>query len=343
MAFQKKKNRKSLPSANEIAELKSNVTPISIDAMVLDFGGLKAYFKRLNYFGCPQTLRGKKGKMPESAVYMNRREFVTDMHELFSGFNRDSQTGRAQFVVLTHYVNALDEHERKVDFSEVNILWYMEHKRSQYLKGDIAKGSLVSVKGYLSSLLKAMGDYALARKLPAIRKQRESVVPHKALSDDDLVATGRKLMTSYMAYSRIVLSGKAPSICPLFDAVELSRKGFTEDEISAFELAAKMRVFNGDWRNQVTRLAFMIVSLWTGANLTPLGRLTRGDAIFKKGDGDSYEFDSVKARALYAEQKLGFGFVKRTKLFIENWLLVSATFASDKDAPLFPFLVGMES
>lgn len=337
MAFQKKKNRKSLPLASGMADLKSNITPISMDAMVLSFGGRPAYFKRLNYFGCPAPLTGKKGKMPESKVDMNRREFVADMYGLFSGFNLDSQTGYTNFRQLTYYINALDNHGRRIDFSEDNILWYMEHKRSQYLKGDIAKGSLGVARKFLSVLLVAMGDVALARKLPSIKKVSESAVPHKTLSDDDLVATGKKLMISYMAYSRIVLSGKTPSICPLFDAVELSSKGFTEDEISAFEFTAKMRVFNGDWRNLVTRLAFMIVSLWTGANLTPLGKLTRGDAIFKKGDGDNYEFDSVKARALYAEQKLGFGFVKRTKLFIENWLLVSDTFTSDKDAPLFPF------
>ena len=211
------------------------------------------------------------------------------------------------------------------------------YKKSQMLKGEISKGTLIAVKSCITALLRSMGNIALARKVPVVSNQRASITPHSTLSDSDLTAVGRKLMTSYMAYSRLVLNGEAPRLCPLFNEEELRGKGFSAEEISHFEKQAKNRVYLGNWRNLVTRLAFMIISMWTGANLTPLAKLSRRDAMFHKGDGDTYEFNSTKARALYSQQKLGFGFVKRTKLFIENWLVVSAKFASGDNAPLFPF------
>ncbi|NQY64655.1 MAG: hypothetical protein HRT38_13145 [Alteromonadaceae bacterium] len=79
------------------------------------------------------------------------------------------------------------------------------------------------------------------------------------------------------------------------------------------------------------------MSMWTGANTTPLIQLKRKDVTFKKCDGDSYEFNSVKARALYAKQKLGMGFTKLAKEFMESWLIVSEKFAPDENDPLFPF------
>ena len=338
MAFQENKKRRTLVAPDNVVPPETTVTPISIEAMVLSFGGKKAYFKRLQFWGCPTTLRGKNGAMPANALDMCRSEFLSDMYDLFKGFDANSRSGFVHFVQLTQYVGALDRHDRSVNFCENNVLWYFSYKRSQMLKGEITKGTLICVKSSISALLRSMGNIALSRKIPAVKKQRASITPYSTLSDSELTAVGRKLMTSYMAYSRLVLNDETPHLCLLFNEEELRGKGFNAEEIACFEKRAKTRVCNGNWRNQATRLAFMIISMWTGANLTPLAKLSRRDAIFHKGNGDTYEFNSTKARALYSQQKLGFGFVKRTKLFIENWLIVSAKFASGDDDPLFPFL-----
>jgi hypothetical protein len=335
MAFQKTK-RKSLPIKEAGVTPTADIIPISIEAMVLDFNGKKAYFKRLKYKGCP-GLRKKNLKPPSNAIDMHRDAFVSDMYQLFKEFNGDAQTGSGHFKSLTHYVEALDLHDRDVDFSEENILWYLQRERSRVESGVIMLGTLMIKKNSLSAILKAMGNESLARKIPSVKRAGQATKPHPTLSDSQLTAVGKKMMVAYMAYSRLALKGEAPTICPLFDADELRNKGFSKSQISKFKSRARQRVNKGDWRNAMTRLAFMITSLWTGANTSPLAGLTRSDAVFKKTDGDHWEFDSVKARALYAEQKLGMGFTKRTKLFVENWLVVSEKLASGPNARLFPF------
>lgn len=335
MAFQKSK-RRSLPLAANSSASNAAVIPISIEAMVLEFKGQKAYFKRLKYKGCPAANR--KGDLPSNVIDMNRDEFVSSVYDLFKEFPRNSLSGGTYFQGLINYVKTLDEHQKKVNFSENSVLWYYEHKRSLMIKGVIRKGTLSAARTFLSVVLKSMGDVSLARKLPTIKYNQESKVSHTTLSDSELTSVGKKLMSAYMGYSRFALNDAEPTICPLFDEADLRRKGFDEKQIAALEKTARNRVRQeGMWRNQMTRLAFMIISLWCGANTSPLAGLKRRDAVFRKGDGDTYEFNSVKARALYARQKLGFGFGKRTKLFIENWLIVSEKLAPGDDAPLFPF------
>ena len=121
---QNTQKRRVLVAPDNEALPRATVIPISIEAMVLTFGGKKTYFKRLQFWGCPSTLRGKNGVMPEDAIDMSRPEFVSDMYDLFKGFDASSRTGFTYFVQLTQYVEALDRHERAVEFSENNVLWY---------------------------------------------------------------------------------------------------------------------------------------------------------------------------------------------------------------------------
>jgi len=83
----------------------------------------------------------------------------------------------------------------------------------------------------------------------------------------------------------------------------------------------------------------MITSLWTGGNLSPLSQLKKSDVkSFKKGNGNNYTLDSMKSRAQYERQGLEIGFNKRSKEFIENWLLVSEIISSGSESDLYPYI-----
>lgn len=339
MAFQKK-NKRVQPLKPKDQELPKSATPLSLEDAVLTFDGHKTYFKRLRYKGCPKLNHAGKaiGEFPEatSLEFMHRDAFVREMHNTLSKCSDKSRTGHGHFNRLTSYVAALDQDGRNADFSEENILWYMNLLQEKMLKNEIKVSSYSVIKGTMSYFLSQFNYHSLIRKMPPAKGVAESITPHPTLSDDNLIKTAKKLMHGYKLFAGHVISGIEPSICPLFDEEELKNHGLPEKQIERLRFNAKRRITHANWQNQLSRLALMIVAMWTGANLGPLCQLKRNDAVFMKDDGDNYRFNSVKARALYAEQELGFGFVKRTKQFIENWLLVSEKFSVDENSPLFP-------
>jgi hypothetical protein len=339
MAFQKKSKRVQ-PLKPKDKELSKNVTPLSLEDAVLTFDGHKTYFKRLRYKGCPKLNHAGKaiGEFPEATVLelMHRDAFVREIHNILSKCSDKARTGHNHFMRLISYVSALDQDGRNTDFSEENVLWYINFLQEKVLKNEIKVSTYSEFKGSIIYFLRQLNCHSLIRKIPPAKGVAESVTPHPTLSDDDLIKIAKKLMHSYKLFASHVISGTELSICPLFDEEELKNHGLSEEQIDRLRFNAKRRITHANWQNQLSRLALMIVALWTGANLGPLCQLKRHDAVFRNGDGDNYRFNSVKARALYAEQELGFGFVKRTKQFIENWLLVSEKFSADENSPLFP-------
>lgn len=339
MAFQKK-NKRIQPAKPKDKELSEGGTPLSLEDAVLTFDGHKTYFKKLRYKGCPKLNHVGKaiGEFPKATAleFMHRDAFVREMHNILGKCSDKSRTGHGHFNRLTLYVAALDQDDKNTDFSEENVLWYMNLLQERLLKGQIKPSTYSQFKGTISYFLRQLNCHSLIRRIPPAKGVAESVTPHPTLSDDDLIKTAKKLMYGYKVFSACVISVTEPSICPLFDEKELKNHGLPEEQIERLRFNAKRRITHANWQNQLSRLALMIVAMWTGANLGPLCQLKRNDAVFMKDDGDNYRFNSVKARALYAEQELGFGFVKRTKQFIENWLLVSEKFSVDENSPLFP-------
>jgi hypothetical protein len=341
MSFQKNKKRKVV-KLGRLELQKNTVVPISLDAAIIEFGKLnkKAYFKRLNFKYCPQCKRGsgeQVGRLPDDAINMGREDFAFEMYNLFKEFPSSSTTGHTYFVQLTQYVETLDRHNRSINLNSDNILWYCDLKESQYLNGEFKKGTIVAVYSALRAILRASGDVDLVRKIPTIDKQASGKKPHTALSDFELSRVGKKLMLAYKSYSSSVLQGNKPTQCFIINKDDIDKLTKSDGE-KAFMAAKRTVNKNPSWLNQSTRIAFMITSMWTGANLGALATLKRSDVTFKKCDGDTYEFNSVKARALYQEQKLGFGFTKLTKEFIESWLIVSEKLSPNDDSPLFPFV-----
>jgi len=340
MGFKKENKRVSLkavkkPTSNNV------ITKISVNSLELVNTKNTIYFKRLLYQGAPSLGARRKNASGEFSknkilVAMDRKKFVVEMYELFFSLPNNATT-YSTFELLVDYVRILDSAKVTVDFSEKNVFLYIEKISEKVKKGLYSLTTLHKKKNGLSAILKAKGDIALAKKLPSIKGAKAATIPHKTLTDHDFTRVGKKLMGAYMSYSKYFITSDAPQICPLFDETQLLKDGFSGEAIDDFKRIAKQRVDFGRWENKMVSLAFLITSMWSGANLGPLLTLRRKDVAFKKCDGDSYEFDTVKARALYEQQKLGFGFTKRTKEFIESWLKISYRIDSSRTALLFPF------
>ena len=158
MVLQKRK-RRVLNTPVDTEVVAATVTPISIEAMVLTFGGIKTYFKRSKYKGCPPCIKGSHspdGSLPTSVFDMGRDVFVREMYDLFKDISPHSQTGQNYFIQLAQYVATLDKHERIVDFTEGNILWYLRYTEKRVLKGEIKKGTYAVARNSISALLKNM-------------------------------------------------------------------------------------------------------------------------------------------------------------------------------------------
>jgi hypothetical protein len=334
MGFKDKKRRKQIvkTQGNE----HSNVVGIKNSEeqkLELNFNGEIARFERLRYLGCP-TYYAREDK--SSLVLLNRDSFVNEMFELFKGYDNTSKTGYGRFCFLCSYIKYWDEKGEVVDFSQEQVIAFYNHRNDMVLLGKINKTTLVKEKQHLVSILNELGKEYIAQQIPKIKNRRSAAVPTKAIADKDYGTIGLKLMAAYHKYVGCFFNGIPPITCPLFDFDFAVKNGVTEAQIrkSRGALYVEKDVY---WTNSLTRIAIIITAKWTGANLTPLTSLTKGDAkLIKKSTGDNYKFDSVKARALYERQGLGIGFTKRAKEFIESWLVVSEKIAPGGDAPLFP-------
>lgn len=316
----------------------SNVLQISdnkCDDLEINFNGDVAKFERLRYLGCPTNVSNIKS---ENLVLLDRDQFVNEMYKAFKGYSTTSKTGYGRFCFLCNYVKYWDEKREIVDFGQDKVLSYFEHRNQMVFLGKINKNTLVKEKQHLVSILNELGHDFIAKQLPKIRNRRAAANPTKAIPDKSYGIIGVKLMKAYHKYVECFFNGKPPTKCPLFDMDLALQNGTTESTIKKNRGIYRPEKAN-HWANTLTRLAIVIAGKWTGANLTPLTSLTKGDAKhIKKSTGDNYKFDSIKARALYERQELGLGFTKRTKEFIESWLIISEKLAPGDKAPLFPIL-----
>ncbi|PKH88905.1 hypothetical protein [Colwellia sp. Bg11-28] len=337
MAFQNKR-RKSFV-ANKIEEVSlASVSYISIDSLEINFNGSIAYFRRLKYRGCPKLILNSLKKLDfnkkdiQHLKDMNRNDFVMSMYNIFLRYSTHSTTAYGRFAFLARFVSFLDTKEVEAEISNSTVRLYLENRNLEVLKGSINKNTLQKDKSHLVNLLKELGMGDIARDLPEIKNRRQAAIPTDALPDNDRIDIAKKLIKAFNICVKYVFSGEKPSACPLFE----------EDDFCVerkFIRGARYISKGEDWLNFVTRLALMITSLWTGGNLSPLSQLKKNDVkSFKKGDGNNYTLNSIKSRAQYERQGLEIGFNKRSKEFIENWLLVSEIIAPGHDSDLFPYL-----
>ncbi len=339
----KDKRRKGINIKDfENADSARNVVRVNVpERMEINFNGQTARFKRLRYLGCPtvKPCGNKDFKISKNElILLNRDGFVREMYELFRGYTTKSETGYGRFCFLCSYVAHWDKRDHQVKFTEDEVLTYFKYRDDLVSRGKFNKNTLVKERQHLVSILNELGKAAVAVQIPKIRNRRQAAIPTEAIADKSYAILGITLMKAYQAYVECIFNGKPPISCPFFDKEMAIANGLTQDEI------IKNRRLNyleqdAQWTNALSKLALLITSKWTGGNLSPLISLTQGDArVIKKFSGDQYKFDSVKARALYERQELGIGFTKRSKEFIESWLIVADLISSGVDAPLFPLL-----
>lgn len=267
---------------------------------------------------------------------MDRDDFVRDIYQLFNRYSKESSTGYGRFAFLCKYVAFWDKKGKQIEFNEEEVLKFFAYREKCVTRGEVNKNSLSKERQHLSSILKELGKTNIALQLPKIFGRRNETKPTESIPDKSYTDIGSTLIKAYKKYVEFIFAGKPPSKCPIFD-IELAKKNGLTDKAIKKSRGLKYVEQNDFWTNSATKLALLITAMWTGGNLTPLAQLTKKDAkLIKKVSGDRYEFDSVKARALYEKQQLGLGFTKRSKEFIESWMLVSEKIAPGDDAPLFP-------
>ena len=342
MAF-KKKSPRTLP--HHRVSPSSLTSPITIELMTIDTPFGRCYFKRLRYKGCPpiasgvSKLRSGNFKHPDQLIDMHRDNTIRELYGVFSEWPANTTTYN-RFRCLCIYVATLDAVDRPLSFSSENVIWYSkELQRLQKLsksQGGIANSTAFQRKAILGTILKAIGQPQRAAQLPSFSTNKHK--PHPTLDDDSFADVGKFMIRGYEKYIKFLQAGIVPTMCPLFDRERLVEQGLSECEIGIVSSASVRRVApgNGDWRNQLVRLALLLTSMFTGMNTTPLYGLRRRDVLFKKGAGNNYELESVKNRAGGQRQTNALGFTKFSKEFLEKWLLATEHWASTPDTLVFP-------
>lgn len=342
MAFKKISTRK-LPQNK--TPVRNNVTKISISAMIIKTDQGSCYFERLRYFGCPNTINNGDGlvkrvfRESESLIEMQRDDEIRVLYDVFIKWPTNSTT-HSRFYSLCYYIRALDAAGRTFNLLEDNVLWYGEELERlinlDKIQGGISSGYAQNLKISLSDILKAQGQYHLARRLPSIPTPDQ--IPHPTLDDDSFTMIGKFLYKGFKGYISVLQEGVPPTICPLFDQERLIEINNSDEEIRYKRQAAERRAMlrNGDWRNTLTRIAILLTFMFTGINTTPLFLLRRCDITFKKHTGDHYVLTSIKERAGGQKQINEIGFTRFSKMFIESWLVATEHWATDLDALVFP-------
>ena len=331
-----KKNKRKTKQVDDTVHALTNVYPISVEDLVIRTrnGGISLHFKRFRYKGCPKLQAF--GVLSKNIEYinMNRDSFVIDMYKLL--VNETDAIKENTFKYLTHYVRLLDERDMNMVFNEETVMWYFDFQKKRVLTGEIKSGTLASARQFLAYILKALGMSALSRQLPTLARTKVALT--QTLSDEQLTEIGKKLYFGYNAYCQHILNGTEPKICPFYENYkEIAGEDFDELVNVRVRVGAVKRITATHWHNNLTKIAYLITSMFTGVNATPLANLRRFNVVFKKGEGDYYELNTIKGRAGYKEQVNAIGFTKRAKEFIESWMLISSHFSPQDDDYLFPY------
>jgi hypothetical protein len=200
----------------------------------------------------------------------------------------------------------------------------------------------------LSTYLKLDNRADEARALNSIKSKSGDGKAKSIMNDTDYVDANRVLSSAYAVYIRHITEGTTPEFCPLFSRDLLSSMKdddgaliYNDKDLDEFYTQAKLRITSGDWRNQLIRIAFILVSKQTGANTTPLITLKIDQVAFDdKGVGDNHRFDAevIKGRDDYNPKLLEMGFTASARCTIESWMKVTEILGLTGEDYLFPRL-----
>ena len=344
MAFKKKARRKEIKNTLSYDVNESNIVPLVIkNAVLVDKSGYKCFFKRLIYIGCPKLKNYGENDFVDGVdlIDASREHFVREMFALINGLAISNQPIRRVFEGLLKYVQYCDSNSKLELLSQRGFIEYSLNIKDRFASGDISLGAARVERGNLYALYKEIYDsqrlYALRREVDNFKyREGDESKGHNTLADGEFSKIGKKMLYAYKELAKHLIDDSTPKIYPLFNKDEFVKLGRSNEEIQDIEKIFIKMVSTGNWVNGLSKLSLMILSMWTGANLTVLSRLKKSDISFNKLNGDHYTLKSIKSRAGYKEVALSIGFTKRTKEFIENWILLSNKINQDHDAPLFP-------
>jgi hypothetical protein len=349
MAISSKKNRRVGQTKNKETKLNIDVKKDDpyFESLQLESTTTLCRFKRLRYKGCPKIQADGSGEFVKDSCLINKgRDDVID--NIFDFIEEQKKVNRYNiFLVMIKYFQWCDDQNKTVTFDEQAILDYMDFLLEEIDANRMALGTGKAQRLGIKKYLKYQHKYKLIHLLPPFtgRGNKERA---ETLTDRDYVKIGKEIIKGYLSLANHLINGTKPSICPHFNEQYLIDKGVSKGKINRQRTIAMNRVNPslGNWHNNLVRHAIMILYMYTGINPAPLFGLKRKDVRsgFKKGVGDFYILDSVKARALYKKQNNEVGFTKQGKLFFEGWLRYSENLLTlnrrvmTDDDPIFPFV-----
>jgi len=340
--------RKAVKVTRDMVAPLASIEPLNIKNLILKTEGTsRKNFIRLKYKGCPPL--SKTGELISSNQYidMARDDFVREMYRLFKpNFN---ETSSNHFNSLCFYIRWMDDSNyQPIEgdyFHHELINLYMQDWAKWVSQNKFSKGYWVIKKSALGFILRSLGRYQQAKRLPVIKEANKSTKPHKSIHvDSELKPTMKALLRGFNGFAEHIENGTTPNINPIWDE-ELFNKQVEKHSWQGTYKRAKTRAFKnsvtkpGDWRNQLTKIAAMLSFMFTGMNTSPLLKMKRKDVVFKQIHGGMYLFEAEKARSKHLEIDNVIGFSKYARGFIERWLSLSSKITgADVEAPLFPYV-----
>ena len=330
--------RKPVKILPNIGSPKGRVESLTIEQMILTIGESKRFhFKRLKYKGCPAlTKRGDLAPNIEH-IDMKRDKFIREMYFLLATeFNSTSAT---YCTSLCKYIAWIDLNEQVPvdgDYFHSNLIKsYMTQWGEWVNQGVYKKGTWSIAKAMLAALLRAQGRYSEVKKLPVITGIKKDTQSYKGLDiESELKPVSRALFRGFYGLAKHVRQGTIPTIHPIWDEKRFNAHALACQWSAKRKAGIKssFRVVvgsNGQWRNQLVRIAAMLCFMFTGMNTSSLLKMKRCDVRFRQVHGGKYLFESVKGRASHLEHDNAMGFSKRAREFIEDWLDLSALLNGD--------------
>ena len=343
--------RKGVKVIRDMVAPVASVEPLHIKDLVLKTEGTpRKNFIRLKYKGCPSLL--KKNGLVDYTQYidMGRDNFVRDMYRLFKpNFNDTSASHFNSLCIYIRWMDDANHHPIEGDYFHSNLIaLYMQDWAIWVSQNKFSKGTWINKKMGILFILRLLGRYEEAKRLPVINGGKKSTKPHKSIHvESELKPTAKALFRGFNCLAEHIENGTSPEINPLWDEALFNKQaekfGWHGKEKKTKSRAFKIRVTkNVDWRNQLTKMAAMLCFMLTGMNTTSLLKMKRKDVVFKQIQGGMYLFEAEKPRAKHLEIDNVIGFSKYARGFIEHWFSLSAKITgTDSDAPLFPY-IGMK-
>ncbi|MFQ3249267.1 MAG: hypothetical protein ACI9O6_001071 [Glaciecola sp.] len=343
----KKSKRKPLKPSKALVLPSAEVQQLHVESMVLSLpGGVKCYFKRLKYKGCPVLSARTLDFYPDvDLIDMKRDAFIRTCYQVME--RAINETTRTYFHSVSDFLTWADNTRQQVvdgDYLNMSLIMsYMAWCQAQVSLGKMKKSTFSQRKKGLSWLLRQLGRKHDASKLPSVKGERLEAKSHQALDlETELKAVAKALFRAYRGLLKHVGTNTLPERHPLYDEVlvkrEVERLGLAEKNFGGYKAAFKSCFTRAHPNNHIVRVAMMITFMFTGMNSTPLYEMRISDVRFKAVQGGKYIFDSVKGRANFQKQDNSLGFSTYAKQFMESWQNVALQMAKgNRESLLFPY------